>query len=198
MDRILLADQTSHPHFIGAWQLTIPAITENLIEYFYAHESRHQSGITSSGTDKTRKDSTDLQVEPVDNNGEIPPPIRAYLESLNSCYQDYLKQWPFVNSLGTLNVGSFNIQKYGSGGHFQRLHSERTTLSSSHRVLAFMTYLNTLTDEGETVFEYYGIKVTPKEGLTLIWPAEWTHAHIGSVVKTTKYIITGWFHFPPA
>ena len=137
-------------------------------------------------------------MDPVDPSGKIAPPIRVYLDALNSCYQDYLTQWPIVQSLGGLNVGSFNIQKYASGGHFQRLHSERTTLSSSHRVLAWMTYLNTLKDEGETVFEYYGIRVTPKEGLTLIWPAEWTHAHVGSLVKTTKYVITGWFHFPPA
>ena len=34
-------------------------------------------------------------------------------------------------------------------------------------------------------------------GKTLIWPAEWTHAHMGDVLKSgTKYIITGWMHFP--
>ena len=34
-------------------------------------------------------------------------------------------------------------------------------------------------------------------GKTLIWPAEWTHAHTGEVLKGgTKYIVTGWLHFP--
>jgi prolyl 4-hydroxylase len=33
----------------------------------------------------------------------------------------------------------------------------------------------------------------PKSGKTLIWPAEWTHAHYGSILKKNeKYIITGW------
>jgi len=31
----------------------------------------------------------------------------------------------------------------------------------------------------------------------LIWPAEWTHAHLGAIVKKgNKYIITGWMHHP--
>ena len=46
-------------------------------------------------------------------------------------------------------------------------------------------------------FDYYGIKVKPEIGKTLIWPAEWTHAHTGEVLKSgTKYIVTGWLHFP--
>ena len=40
------------------------------------------------------------------------------------------------------------------------------------------------------------IKVKPEKGKTLIWPAEWTHAHTGSILKSgKKYIITGWMHF---
>ena len=42
---------------------------------------------------------------------------------------------------------------------------------------------------------YYKIK--PEIGKTLIWPAEWTHAHKGEILKSgIKYIITGWMHFP--
>ena len=34
-----------------------------------------------------------------------------------------------------------------------------------------------------------------KKGLTLLWPAEWTHIHKGNVLKSgLKYIITGWMH----
>ena len=62
-----------------------------------------------------------------------------------------------------------------------------------------MTYLNDVDNEdgGSTVFTHYDLKVQPKKGLTLIWPAEWTHAHKGELlVKSSKYIITGWMHFP--
>ena len=41
------------------------------------------------------------------------------------------------------------------------------------------------------------LKIKPQKGKTLIWPAEWTHAHSGEVLNSgVKYIITGWMHFP--
>ena len=38
----------------------------------------------------------------------------------------------------------------------------------------------------------------PKKGLTIIWPAGWTHPHHGlPAPEETKYIATGWagYHF---
>jgi uncharacterized membrane protein len=66
-----------------------------------------------------------------------------------------------------------------------------------HRIFAWMTYLNDVDEGGETCFEHFDLKVKPITGQTLIWPAEWTHAHKGEVLlKGNKYIITGWMHFP--
>ena len=43
---------------------------------------------------------------------------------------------------------------------------------------------------------YYDLEIQPKKGKTLIWPAEWTHAHRGNIVEAgSKYIITGWMTF---
>ena len=57
-----------------------------------------------------------------------------------------------------------------------------------------MTYLNDVTDAGETEFYYQKIKVKPEKGLTLIWPSEWPWTHRGLTSKTQiKYIATGWF-----
>ena len=60
-----------------------------------------------------------------------------------------------------------------------------------------MTYLNDVLEGGETIFPMLGVSVKPVRGKTLLWPAEWTHAHLGKAVeKGNKYIITGWMHFP--
>ena len=60
-----------------------------------------------------------------------------------------------------------------------------------------MTYLNDVQDGGNTYFNHYDLRVKPEIGKTLIWPAEWTHAHSGEVLRSgVKYIITGWMHFP--
>lgn len=45
-----------------------------------------------------------------------------------------------------MDIGPFNIRRYRPGGHFLKMHSERTALASSHRVLAWMTYLNDVED----------------------------------------------------
>jgi hypothetical protein len=79
------------------------------------------------------------------------------------------------------------------------MHAERTSLETLHRVFAWMTYLNDVDvkEGGSTFFSHYGLEVQPRKGLTLIWPAEWTHAHKGNLLNAdSKYIITGWMHFP--
>ena len=73
-----------------------------------------------------------------------------------------------------------------------------TSINNLQRLFAWMTYLNDVNEEdgGTTDFDYYKIKVKPEKGKTLIWPAEWTHAHYGSILKSgEKFIITGWIDF---
>ena len=88
------------------------------------------------------------------------------------------------------------MQKYGPGQHFQKVHTERAGIDTLHRVFAFMTYLNDV-PKGGTEFYYQGTTTQAKKGDTVIWPAEWTHAHSGEILNSdVKYIITGWMHFP--
>ncbi len=59
-----------------------------------------------------------------------------------------------------------------------------------------MTYLNDIKEGGETEWYYQKLKVKPKKGLTVIWPADWTFTHRGITAKKEhKYIITGWINF---
>ena len=58
--------------------------------------------------------------------------------------------------------------------------------------------LNDVEDGGETYFTSQDIKIPPKAGSFIVWPAYWTHPHHGLVSNTqTKYIATGWFTFLP-
>jgi hypothetical protein len=59
-----------------------------------------------------------------------------------------------------------------------------------------MTYLNDINDGGETEFLYQNIKIKPKKGLTLIFPADWTFTHRGIASSTEeKFIVTGWYNY---
>lgn len=190
--------QSQSPHFIGSWFIEPLSLCDELIDFFETHPDNQAQGKTAGGLNLESKNSIDLTIRPRELQLADHQPIRDYLEALFACHQDYLQQWPFLqNVIPKAEISSFNIQRYEPGGHFLKLHSERTTLATSHRVLAWMTYLNDVDDGGATYFAHQDLEVQPQKGKTLIWPAEWTHAHKANVLNAgRKYIITGWLHFP--
>ena len=188
----------SSPHFIGSWNIEGNALCDELVSFFAGHEEKQEPGQSAGGVNLEAKNSTDITVNPRDL--ELPgyKSVKEYMNCLYACYEEYLKEFPFLAStMPRTDIGSFNIQKYLPGGHFKLPHTERTSIQNSFRVLAFMTYLNDVEDGGSTTFVHQKLEIQPKRGRTLIWPAEWTHAHLGNIVNSgEKYIITGWMHFP--
>jgi hypothetical protein len=122
-----------------------------------------------------------------------------YQDQLADCVNEYKKQFPRCEDTAKWGIIEWtNLQHYAPGGGYKSWHSERICASGllGTRHLVFMTYLNDVTDQGETEFYHQNIKVKPEKGLTLIWPADWTHYHRGiSSPAQEKYIITGWFNF---
>ena len=190
-------ENQKEPNFIGSWSVE-ENICKGLIDYFNKNNDIHHEGQTADGIDKAKKNSTDLTIYPKNIKEKETISINSYLESLLECYLDYQNSWPFLKDhFNKLDIGPFNIQKYDEGGHFTKIHSERTSLTHLHRLFAFMTYLNDDFEGGGTFFSHYDLKITPITGKTLIWPAEWTHAHRGEIVtKGSKFIITGWLNIP--
>jgi hypothetical protein len=101
-----------------------------------------------------------------------------------------LREWGFTRP---------RLQKYAEGNSYHTLHCENDgNLDVVFRHLVFMTYLNDIEDGGGTYFENQKLTTPAEKGLTLIWPAQWTHYHKGIVAPTEKkYIITGWCCFYP-
>jgi prolyl 4-hydroxylase len=185
------------PNFIGSWTLD-PSICDGIIDHFEKNQQKQAQGVTGGGLLNIEvKNSRDISLTPKEINLPNNEIYKIYFENLFECYKDYNIQWPFLGSLiKEVNIGSFNVQRYLPGQHFQRIHCERTGIDSLHRLLAFMTYLNDVEEGGSTYFNHYDLDVKPRKGLTLIWPAEWTHSHKGNVLKGgKKYIITGWLTF---
>ena len=198
--RFPLPDSNSAPNFIGSWLIQDSSICDELIEYFEANKGKHQQGEMASGKCLESKNSIDLTILP--HNITLPENkcFQTYFKYLFQFYSDYSQQWPFLKTfVQGIEIGRFNIQRYEKNQHFQRIHAERSSIASLHRLFAWMTYLNDVSPEdgGSTIFTHYGLELHPQKGQTLIWPAEWTHAHKGSILKgNSKYIITGWMHFP--
>ncbi len=197
MKRTTLQKSNLQPNFIGSWILEPISLCDELIDYFELHQGKQKRGVIEFGLDLDTKNSVDITILPNEFKSPGNEVFNKYFQSLFDCHKDYLAQWTFLATLAeNLEIGSFNLQRYQSGQHFQKIHAERTSLNTLHRVLAWMTYLNDVDEGGATYFSHYDIEVQPRKGLTLIWPAEWTHAHKGGVVNEgSKYIITGWMNF---
>lgn len=196
MKRLEIKNNKS-PNFIGCWELENKNICTDMITFFENNQDLQKTGATSAGINIKQKKTTDITINPNQLTEPKHKVFKDYFDFLQKCFLDYRDQWPFLKKfLNKINIGHFNVQKYLPGDHFSELHSERTSLATLHRIFAFMTYLNDVEDGGTTDFDFFDLKVQPQKGKTLIWPAEWTHAHTGSILKTgKKYIITGWFDF---
>ena len=193
-----LKNEDQNPHFIGAWNLEDDDLCNEIINFFEENKNLQRDGVSGSGKNLEIKKTTDIVVNANDLKNEKFKCLNKYINNLFESFKDYQNQWPFLKSIvKEVHIGKFNIQKYSPGGHFAKVHTERSSISSSHRLFAWMTYLNNVEDGGTTNFSHYNIEIKPEIGKTLIWPAEWTHAHNGKILNNgVKYIVTGWMHFP--
>jgi hypothetical protein len=145
------------------------------------------AGLTGNGVNPEKKDSLDVSVVP--NTVLIEREIREIVGN----YCEYYSLDKFVAPLDITE--HINIQKYPLKGAYHSIHADRGwSPLDMYRELVFMTYLNTIHSGGETEFMFYKLKIKPEKGLTLVWPAGWTHAHRGLPAPTAeKIILTGWF-----
>ena len=185
-------------NFICGWYMDT-SVCDDIRIYFdkLPIENKFDGGVASPfiGTyaDSIIKKSTES------NLGDNQELYKIYQSHLQKCVDEYMVKYERSASLGEFKSTSITkIQHYKPTEGFFDYHCERfgSALPYSTRHLVYMTYLNDVDDGGETEFLYQNIKVKPEKGLTLIWPAEWTHTHRGITSMTEhKYIVTGWFNF---
>jgi hypothetical protein len=178
-------------NFIGGWYLSDTTICDDIIDYFNSSSDK-APGKYGKGYNSKHKDSVDVQLF-----GDLK---YEYIQVLRKITAQYVEKYPFCNEYGSWGiVENINIQYYKPTAGFHGFHTERTSYTSEHGVfrhLVFMTYLNDVTDSGETDWLHQKIKIKPEKGLTVIWPVDWTFTHRGITSLTQeKYIVTGWFSF---
>lgn len=179
-------------------------ICDRLIATFHAHPRMdpNRKPMTfadgkASVADPAIKQSVDLSLT---NDDSLQfPVILDYLDALQECTNQYIEKYPWCNMHSPWHITKpVNIQWYRPGEAYHAWHAERCSGNPATvtRHLVFMTYLNTVTDEGGTEWYHQNLKVSAEKGKTVIWPADWTFTHRGVPSPTQeKYIITGWFNF---
>lgn len=162
---------------------------DNLINFFELNKKLHFKG--KMGNNEVRpKDKKSTEIFLDDQN----PFASIYIKSLMGILDEYLKTFVYADKhQPPFKIREYiKLQKYKPNEGFYTWHFENGLLRNRH--LVFMTYLNDVKNGG-TEFLYQKTKIEAEKGLTLIWPADWTHTHRGVVSKKeTKYIVTGWFN----
>ena len=115
-----------------------------------------------------------------------------YANALEPCLLNYISAFPYLSSFNYVSSAALLQITEPRGGGYHMFHAENTDWNVHDRVLAWMIYLNDV-DAGETEYLYQGIRVKPKAGRVVIWPASFTHLHRGNPPASRKYIITGWW-----
>jgi hypothetical protein len=189
---------TTTENFIGAWYFEDLTVCDEIISHFKLNPNKslgkqYVPAVKQLSVIPEIKDSIDCVFE---KETEL---FQRYIKNLQCIVHEYIKKFPWCDQYDPWTIAeTVNIQYYKPGAGYHGWHTERSTATSpnSSRHLVFMTYLNDVEDSGETEFINQKIKIKPRKGLTLIWPADWTYTHRGITSLTQeKYIVTGWFSF---
>jgi predicted 2-oxoglutarate/Fe(II)-dependent dioxygenase YbiX len=93
-------------------------------------------------------------------------------------------------------LAEIQIVRYYPGGKYVE-HRDTPALGATPRALSLVCYLNDDFSGGETVFADPGITVSPLSGAVVIFSPDLLHRAL-PVISGTKYVITAWYHVPPA
>ena len=116
--------------------------------------------------------------------------VKDTVQRYHRDYPEYTKYIPVLRSLEEFRVKRYNSD---SEDRFDQ-HVDVADIASSRRQLAFLFYLNSNFEGGETEFAD-GAKVTPRTGSVLVFPPFWLFPHAGlPVTKGTKYIMSTYLH----
>jgi len=185
--------------FIGIYPNAVPIDLCNLFVEWFDDLSKH--GITMSTTQDqgyinplSRKDEVigiPLSLPTEMFRGDLCKPL---WQIMFNCYNSYSEEYG-LEVPSTSN--DFKVHRVQPTGGYHIWHHEHGYLAP-YRILAWMVVLEAPEEGGETEFLHQSLRIDPKVGQLVIWPAFFTHKHRGNPpLKGQKTYVTGWFDLIP-
>ena len=92
-----------------------------------------------------------------------------------------------------LSAFTFSHPLQSDGHHEYHADSGNEKRGDPVRVLAFLFYLNDVTEGGETVFLNQAVSIAPRCGRVALFPTAFTHVHAGRrPVSGRKYVVANY------
>jgi len=182
--------------FIGIWEDHVPkSVCDkviNSLESLLDMSSNSMSPILDGTTQFGNKDLGRKDLSILLNMHDIDRAIELN-QYLHACFLDYCSQYGGLSQIPLIST-DVKVQKTCPSGGYHVWHCENSSYQHAQRTLVWTIYLNDVEEGGETEFLYQSVRVKPKRGTCVIWPAPFTHAHRGNPpLKGNKYIATGWY-----
>jgi hypothetical protein len=126
--------------------------------------------------------------------------LKNIVTNFDMCLKNYEVHTSIKDYMGIENFEftCFKIQKTLPTQGYHLWHVERAPgFDNYRRGLAYTIYLNDIEEGGETEFLNQSVRVKPKKGRVVIWPAGFPYVHRGNPpLKDTNYILTSWMLIP--
>lgn len=184
------------------------SLCHEIIDKFENDDRKHEGTVGEFAiVNKSVKTSTDLHITNLESWKDIDSQLSGCLKKGLEQYQKHLiglltrrAYHPTeIHDISNLvNMGllfktvdtGFQIQRISKDGKYIWHHD---SCPGQKRNVAFIWYLNTLTEDEGGSTDFCDKSVQPEEGKLIFFPATWTYIHTGRRVLTekSKYIITG-------
>ena len=166
---------------------------KKIINYFESHSELHYQG-NAGNMEMNNEFKKDTEIDCNFDKSQGPCWISKYL---NIALREYIQKYPEIDKLSLFDKCQyFKVVRYFPHEGYFLYHCENDNPGCNDRILAWIIYLNDVTDDGYTEFLNQKKKYQPRTGDVLLWPAYFTHTHRGVASKSQiKYIATGWFTF---
>ena len=165
-------------------------LCDAIIAAFNRDQNKHQGKIGRAGGTAQQaeiKSSWDLEIP---DQGEWKPLFQQMHSRIQACTSHYLSASPILQSF-PLQMTGYKIQMYPRQEGYFRWHADSVGKGAQSRVAAMVLYLNDVDSGGETEFFHQQVKIPPRAGNLLIFPAGWNYMHCGQVpLSADKYVIS--------
>tara|TARA_R100001163_G_C5012090_1_gene157645 strand:- start:43 stop:663 length:621 start_codon:yes stop_codon:yes gene_type:complete len=173
-------DKGQYDNFIGIYTDAVPRSFCNWLK-----EYMDNSSLCSF-------DSSQVKDKRISMEAFSPKEAAKLMNYVNNCLVRYSNEYPYIKGSNYISA-NVNLQKTSPTEGYHVFHSENHAWLAVDRTLAWMVYLNTVPEGGETEWLYQKKRVSPEKGTVVIWPGGFTHLHRGNPPMTDKYIATGWY-----
>ena len=191
------------PHRIAVVENIIPKeVCVGIInECKYHYDKLFYPGPTIGGVQADIKASMDFDFghKDIAEKGIPAEPFMNYEDKITQALYGalalYVEQIYELNALCPQLIDTgYRLQNYKQRTNFYRRHYDGAPWNSgslNQRVLGVVMYLNTIDVGGGTGFPEHDIVIPAKQGSIAIFPASWTHPHMGMVpISDEKWMIS--------